>query len=177
MIPTHHRRSIRLKEYDYAQVGAYFVTICARDRECLLGDVIDGEMRLNEYGQIVMECWDEIPRHFPNVELDEFVVMPNHVHGILVITVGARHASPLQLSRGPQRGSLGAVVGSFKSAATKRVNERRDTPGLTIWQRNYYEHVIRNEDEMNRIREYVAQNPAQWAKDENNPLGQKYGSP
>ena len=90
----HYRRSIRLKEYDYSQAGAYFVTICAYNRECLFGDIVDGEMQLNIYGEIVAAFWDEVPSHFKNVELDAFIVMPNHMHGIVIITdsVGARHA-------------------------------------------------------------------------------------
>jgi putative transposase len=97
MSPQHHRRTIRLQGYDYSQVGAYFITICTHNRECLFGTITDGEMILNEYGRIVQQCWLEIPDHFPHAELDGFMVMPNHVHGIVVITdrVGATHASPL----------------------------------------------------------------------------------
>ena len=99
----HHRRSIRLKGYDYSQAGAYFVTMCTQHRECLFGEIVDGKMRLNEYGQIVQQCWMEIPQHYQNVQLDEYVVMPNHVHGIIIInefdisTVGAIQELPLQL--------------------------------------------------------------------------------
>ena len=93
----HHRRSIRLKDYDFAQEGAYFVTILVKDRECLCGPVVVGEIHLSKIGQIVKDCWEKIPRHFPNVEVDAYVIMPNHIHGIIVIgDVGARHASPLQ---------------------------------------------------------------------------------
>jgi putative transposase len=121
-----------------------------------------------------------IPDHFPHVLLDEFVVMPNHVHGIIVImpthAVGATHASPLQNDdtptrpRGPQRQSVGSIVGSFKSAATKRINEQRGTPGAPVWQRDYFEHIIRNDESLNRIREYILNNPLQWALDRENPL-------
>ena len=120
-----HRRSIRLKGYDYTRAGAYFVSICTKDRACLFGDVADGVMRLNQMGHIVRQCWLAIPDHFPHVLLDEFVVMPNHVHGILVIMpthdVGATHASPLQNDdtptrpRGPQPRSVASIVGSFSS--------------------------------------------------------------
>ncbi|MCL6641864.1 MAG: transposase [Candidatus Bipolaricaulota bacterium] len=172
----HHRRNIRLKGYDYSQPGAYFITICTRERLCLFGEVVDGEMQLNEYGHIALECWKEIPLHFPQAELDAFVVMPNHVHGIIVIIdvdVGATHASPLPLSsdarpRGPQRQSVSSIVGSFKSAATKHINEYRGTPGAPVWQRNYYEHIIRNDESLHRIREYIETNPARWALDREN---------
>jgi len=184
--PLHHRRSIRLKGYDYTRAGAYFVTICTKDRACLFGDVADGVMRLNQMGHIVRQCWLAIPDHVPPVLLDEFVVMPNHVHGIIVImpthivgarhAVGATHASPLQnhdtptRPRGPQRQSVGSIVGSFKSAATKRINEQRGTPGAPVWQRDYFEHIIRNDESLNRIREYILNNPLQWALDRENPL-------
>jgi REP element-mobilizing transposase RayT len=180
--PLHHRRSIRLKGYDYTRAGAYFVTICTKDRACLFGDVSDGVTRLNQMGHIVRQCWLAIPDHFPHVLLDEFVVMPNHVHGIIVIMathiVGATHASPLQNDdtptrpRGPQPRSVASIVGSFKSAATKRINEHRGTPGAPVWQRDYFEHIIRNDESLNRIREYILNNPLQWALDRENPLAQ-----
>ncbi|MBE0682357.1 MAG: transposase [Anaerolineales bacterium] len=144
----HHRRSIRLKGYDYAQAGAYYVTIVAWRRDFLFGEVVNGEMILNEHGLIADGCWREIPKHFPHVELGAYVVMPNHVHAIIVInpmgenriatntsqSVGARHASPLR-PRGASSGSLGAIVGSFKSAVTKRIGRELNETG--IWQRNY----------------------------------------
>jgi len=186
--PLHRRRSIRLKGYDYTRAGAYFVTICTKDRACLFGDVAAGVMRLNQMGHIVRQCWLAIPDHVPHVLLDEFVVMPNHVHGIIVIvstdTVGATHASPPQHAsplqnhdtptrpRGPQRQSVGSIVGSFKSAATKRINEQRGTPGAPVWQRDYFEHIIRNDESLNRIREYILNNTLQWALDRENPLAQ-----
>src|SRR5713101_2968545 len=155
----HHRRSIRLKDYNYAQAGAYFVTLCTYGRECVFGDVIDGEMQVNGYGKIVTACWEEIPNHFVGVGLDAFVVMPNHIHGVVVIANGrqqppnprATHASPLHRPRRPQRKSIGSIIGAFKSASTKGVNEMRQTPGMPLWRRDYYEHVIRDEDEWNRI--------------------------
>jgi REP element-mobilizing transposase RayT len=136
----HHRGSIRLSGHDYRSPGAYFVTLCVQGGECLLGEVVDGEMRLSEWGKIAWNCWQAIPEHFPHVELDGWVVMPNHVHGIIAITdpvVEAQHAAPLQ-GRTPrhsprtnvQPGSLRAIVRSFKSAATRRINELRGTPGI-----------------------------------------------
>jgi len=181
---VHHRRSVRLKGYDYAQEGAYFVTILIKDRECLCGEAVNGEIHLSKIGQVVRDCWEEIPHHFPNVEIDGYVVMPNHIHGIIVISdVGARHASPLQKHPTPagtekivrptgvKKCSVGAIVGSFKSAATKLINELRHTPEFPIWHRNYYEHIIRNEESLNKIREYIIQNPLRWKYDMENTAG------
>ncbi len=183
----HHRRSIRLRRYDYTQAGAYFVTIITRNHECLFGDVVDGEMRVNALGQVVVECWDALPAHFSNVELDAFVVMPNHAHGIVVINDAAparrgeaffapqKNASPLHPSqppppRGTQSGSIGAIIQNFKSVSTRKINQSRDTAGALVWHRNYYEHIIRNERSLNAIRGYIAGNPAQWASDDENPI-------
>jgi len=165
-----YRHSIRLKDYDYSQPGAYFVTIAAFQHENLFGEIMNGEMRLNEYGNIAEECWRAIPEHFPNMELGVYVIMPNHVHGIIVIheykslpSVRARHASPLR-PNGVKPNSLGAVVGSFKSAVTHNIGQ------TNIWQRNYYEHVIRNEKEWDRIHRYIESNPMNWEIDEENLL-------
>lgn len=174
---THHRRSVRLKGYDYTQAGAYFLTIVTQGRECLFGEVVDGNLVLSEWGKTVQGCWDAIPGHFPNAQLDTFVVIPNHVHGIIVIagvTGRATHASPLPWTasppRGPESQSLGAIVGSFKSAVTKSINNLRGTAGTPVWQRDYHEHIIRDESTLHRIREYVVNNPLQWAVDRENPL-------
>ena len=162
---------MRLAEFDYSQAGAYFVTIVAQDRKPLFGQIADGEMVLNEVGRMVEEVWDELPEHFSNVELSEFVVMPNHIHGIIIITVEATHASPQRsvpsiMPRGPIPGSLGAIIGSFKSAATKRVHGFTNYKEGRLWQRNYYEHVIRNERDYQAIFDYILANPANWEKDE-----------
>jgi REP element-mobilizing transposase RayT len=165
----HHRRSIRLKGYDYTRAGAYFVTMVVKNRECLFGEVVAGEMRLNALGQIAAEEWERTPAIRAEIELDEWVVMPNHVHGIIVITaniVGATGRSPLP---GPAKRSLGAFVAGYKSAVTKRINEHRATPGVPVWQRNYYEHIVRNDEALHRIRRYIAENPLRWALDDENP--------
>jgi putative transposase len=162
----HHRRSIRLKGYDYSQSGAYFVTMVTHQRECLFGEVVDREMILNDFGKIADEFWRVIPDHFPNVELGAHIVMPNHVHGIIAITVGATHASPLP-KNGTKPGSLGVIVGSYKSAVTKRIN--RKYTATKIWQRNFYEHIIRNDDDMECIWNYIESNPIMWADDDENP--------
>ena len=175
---THQRRrSIRLPRFDYTQQGAYFVTVCTRNRSCLFGEIVNGEMRLNDIGRVAHRMWEEIPTHFPQVGIDAWVVMPNHIHGVIVIAgppVGATHASPLQRPAGPPKRSIGAIVGSYKSAVSKRINAMRGTPGASVWQRNYYEHIIRNESALNRIRQYIADNPARWSEDPENPARQSY---
>ncbi|MCP9448186.1 MAG: hypothetical protein NNA22_11550, partial [Nitrospira sp.] len=120
------RRSIRLKGYDYSQTGAYFITAVTQDRVCLFGEVVDGEMRVNKFGEIARHCWFDIPAHFPHAELDAFVVMPNHVHGIIVIVDGRGTAcrAPTERFGHPVTGSIPTVIRSFKSAVTKRINER-----------------------------------------------------
>ena len=175
----HHRRSIRLQNYDYTQPGGYFVTIVTYQRDCLFGKIANEEMRLNDYGKIADECWRAIPEHFPNVELDAYVIMPNHVHGVIFIradenrmatnsspSVGARHASPLP-PHGVKPKSIGAIVGSFKSSVSKRIGREHNATG--IWQRNYYEHVIRNHEDWDRIHRYIESNPSRWAEDTENP--------
>lgn len=157
---VHRRRLLRLSHYDYSNVGAYFVTCCILGRRCILGDIVDDRMQLNTSGRVVADCWLAIPRHSYRVSIDEFVVMPNHLHGIVVIEQRARHASPL-LMRGT---TLGAIVGSFKSAVSRQLPELKP-----LWQRNYYEHVIRNESSLQKIREYIVSNPKQWALDRENP--------
>lgn len=170
----HHRRSIRLQGYDYSQPGAYFITICTKDRKYLFGNIIDGKMVLNEYGKIAQQCWLDIPLHYQNVELNEFVVMPNHVHGIIIInindTVGTIHELPLHelpLQKQQRRlMTLPKIIGRFKMNSAKQINQLRQTPGIPLWQRNYYEHIIRNKHELNRIKEYIINNPLKWELDE-----------
>jgi len=171
----HRRRSIRLKGYDYSQPGAYYITIVTQGRECLFGEIVDGKMILNDAGKFAQKCWMEIKRHYPNVIMDEFVIMPNHVHGIIVIVendqhVGAIHELPLRESPIQRRKMiLPKIIGRFKMNTAKHINKMRNSPGVRVWQRNYWEHVIRNENELNRIREYIINNPLQWAMDNENP--------
>ena len=159
----HHRRSIRLREYDYSQAGAYFVTICTKDRESIFGEIAGGEMRLNSFGKMVQTCWLDLPRHYPHVELDAFVIMPNHIHGIVVLTyVGAG------LKPAPTHG-LSEIIRGLKTFSSRRINDSRNTVGTPLWQRNYYEHIIRNETDLDNIRQYIMDNPIKWGEDENNP--------
>ena len=166
------RKSSRLKGYDYAQPGAYFVTLCTQDRTCLFGDVCAGKMRLNAFGKIVADEWVKTAEIRDEIDLDEWVVMPNHFHGILVIGRGDRPVAPTKsvAAIGPQSRSVAAAIAGFKSAATKRINTLRGTPGMPVWQRNYHEHIIRNEDSLDRLRQYILDNPAQWTMDLENPL-------
>jgi len=168
----HHRRSIRLWGYDYSQSGAYFITLCTHERRCLFGEIINGQMRLNELGLIVHDEWFHSAKIRGEIELlnDEFVIMPNHIHGIVRIldnNVWATGRSPLQQPRGPLKKSISSFVAGFKSATTKRINKYQNTPGNPVWQRNYYEHVIRNEKELHDIRAYIFNNPENWETDEN----------
>jgi REP element-mobilizing transposase RayT len=224
----HHRRSIRLKRYDYTQRGAYFVTICTHQRNCLFGEIVDGEIKLNTNGEIARGSWLSIPRHFKNVELDEFVIMPNHLHGIIIIdssevvgealanqdfsqlfsevvgealanqdfsqlfseVVGEALANQdfskqQNLSgqcfaptvytgetvkiNGTKPQSLAAITQNYKSVSTRQINRMNKAKGNVIWQRNYYEHIIRNEEALNNIREYIVNNPINWVKDQENP--------
>jgi putative transposase len=188
----HHRRSIRMAEYDYTEAGGYFMTLCANGRECLFGEVVDENVRLNEFGVIVQDEWLRSAVIRKEITLDEFVIMPNHMHGIVLINeivcVGADGVRPESgnseqttvepkaygnegACHAPLRGpkSLGAFVAGFKSAVTKRINKIRDNSGCPVWQRNYFERVIRSERELSAIREYIVNNPKQWAMDRENP--------
>jgi putative transposase len=189
----HHRRSIRLKGYDYRQAGAYFVTICTQDRAFLFGQVVHDEMQLNDAGKMVYDVWNDLPAFYPGVQTDAFIVMPNHIHGIIILVGADPRVCPAQPSVGvgpracpgqPQElgqpqgvaPTLGLpdVVHRFKTMTTKRYADGVKRLGWEpfrgrLWQRNYYEHIIRNEESLNRIREYVLTNPMRWALDRENP--------
>jgi REP element-mobilizing transposase RayT len=175
--------SIRLPDYDYTRPGAYSITVCAFERKLLFGNVTDRQMVLNESGKIVESCWREIKNHFSNIEQPAFVIMPNHIHGILVIdeSVATRHAvsdssksskSTVSSSESfgrPVKGSVPTIIRSFKSAVTKQVNLSREGKRITVWQAGYYEHVIRSETELIEITEYIVYNPMKWEIDRENP--------
>ena len=242
------RRAMRLRDYDYTQPGAYFVTICVQHRKCLFGTITDGSMQLNEIGQIVVECLNHIPQHFPSVELDAYVVMPNHIHGIIAwgislpgnprlpdtikdrrggvpssashqarivgagsprpsnnrtVTVGAGSPRPsdnkkqnvgagsprpsnnrtVTVGAGSPRPSqntsnrinetsspsLGKIIAYFKYQSTKHINQRYRTPGTRLWQRNYHDHIIRDDPDLQRLREYIQINPVKWELDQLHP--------
>ncbi|HEX9758117.1 MAG TPA: transposase [Nitrospiria bacterium] len=165
----HHRRSIRIKEYDYSQPGSYFITLCTQNRECWFGDVTDGKMRLNAYGQIVAECWQWLSEQYAHANMDEWIVMPNHLHGIIAITADGRGGSRTAPTGPVKQKPLGRLIGAFKTVSTKRINQMRASAGVPVWQRNYYEHIIRNEEDLNKIRQYILENPMKWAEDTENP--------
>jgi REP element-mobilizing transposase RayT len=154
---VHHRRSIRLRGWDYRTAGAYFVTLVAQHRELLFGTIVDGEMRLSPYGEIVQEEWLRSAELRPEIILDAFVIMPNHFHAVIILTDE------------PTARPLGALIGGFKAAAARRVNIERETPGIPLWQRNYYERMVRNDRELEAIRSYIESNPGRWAEDQENP--------
>ena len=177
--PTvHGRRSVRLDGYDYARAGAYLVTICTHDRLPLFGDTLNGECVLTELGLIAEEEWLAAERLRAYVALDYFVIMPNHVHGIVVLTGSdegrgvARYAPTDRAQsefRSPHSGTLGAIVRSSKSAVTKRINEARRTPGHVVWQARYHDHIVRDDKDLRRIRTYIVNNPRRWQYDHENP--------
>ncbi len=172
----HHRHSIRLKGWDYRSAGIYYVTIVTKGNVYLFGNVECGRVVLNEVGKIVEDEWLKTPIIRPYVELDEFVIMPNHLHGIIIIkdeleiedvsksgwemeTGGAHSCAPV-LKRMPH--SLGSIIAGFKSAAAKRINIYRNSSGMAVWHRNYYEHIVRDYKSLERIREYIINNPMKW---------------
>jgi REP element-mobilizing transposase RayT len=190
----HKRQSIRLKGYDYSQSGLYFITICCYQRECLFGNIINSQMILNNFGQLIKEEWLKSAEIRKEIELDDFVIMPNHFHGIVIINqeinsdfmkndvdfqdnnVGANGRSPLlqQIQSSPPKismkpKSISSLIAGFKSATTKKINVIRNTHQNPVWQRNYYDHIIRNDESLARIREYVQNNPLSWENDQLHP--------
>jgi putative transposase len=178
------RRSIRLKNYDYSQNGAYFITICTFNRELLFGNIAGArgsvplQMELNEYGKIVYNDWYHTPEIRKTIILDQFVVMPNHIHGIIIIAEetdttlrikGTQQRAPAERFGKPTSNTIPSIIRGFKSATTARINRLRNSAGNPVWQRNYYEHVIRNDTELSEISEYILYNPAKWAGDKENP--------
>ena len=194
---THHRRSIRLKNYDYSQNGAYFVTLCAWQRECLFGEIPiavgagskpaqDAKparnamtIDLNDFGKLVDFTWHDLQQHITGITLDDFVIMPNHVHFIVVIDNCANSGDPGLARAGLARAglepapTLSEIVRQFKTFSAKRINALRNNPGCPVWQRNYYERVIRNDDELSLVREYIVNNPMKWELDRENPVHHK----
>jgi len=165
---NYNRRSIRLKKYDYSSPGAYFVTICSNNQECIFGEITDSNgicsVYLSDYGEVVEDEWLKSTEIRKEINLDHFVIMPNHFHGIILVSKGDRPVAPT--SSGPRSGSVSAMIAGFKSAVTKRINILRNSSGIPVWQRNYYERVIRNEDELNVLREYINYNPLNWETDD-----------
>lgn len=177
-----HRRSIRMKGYDYSQPGAYFITICTHQNQSFFGKIVDGEMQLNDLGKVVQFTWDDLVNHVDNIELGPFVIMPNHVHGIIQITapdVGAgldkegsvRAGSEPAPTTSSSHTPLSEIVRQFKTFSARRVNNLRKSTGDPVWQRNYYEHIIRNNESFQKIGDYILTNPIQWENDRYYPGG------
>lgn len=175
------RKQIRLKKYDYSDAGWYYLTICTQNREKIFGDIVNDEMILNKFGKVIYKCWLETQNHYLNVELDEFQIMPNHIHGIIVIRnikpfVGAIFKSPVkslndlgEINFAPTtKTSLSMIIKWFKSISTINI---RKTINIFQWQKSFYDHIIRNEFDLNRIRQYMRDNPMNWDSDRNNLPG------
>ncbi len=184
----HRRRSIRYKDFDYTQPGAYFFTLVTRERANLFGRIDQGVMDVNRFGEIIHRVWLDLPRHYPYITLDWFVLMPNHVHAIIfqnhddkgrggssldvkttmlkplpgdVMTVSGGETCPYKM----RRHGLSEIVRALKSFSARRINQIRSAPGQAVWQRNYFERIIRNQKELDAIREYITDNPRRWTED------------
>ncbi|MFA5346182.1 MAG: transposase [Candidatus Omnitrophota bacterium] len=171
------RKPNRLKNYDYSQNGYYFVTICIHSRREWFGKINNGVMELNETGHIVLACWNDLPNHYRNIELDEFIVMPNHAHGIVVIGNVGNGLKPFPTDgiqiyademKNPRYHGLPEIMRGFKTFSSRRVNETIKTGNKFHWQKSFYDHVIRDEMSLGRIREYIRNNPKQWDTDKEN---------
>ena len=165
---SHKRKSIRLRGYDYTRAGAYFVTICAHERACLFGKMVEDDIHLSGAGAIVQDEWLWTPVVRTDMHLDAFVIMPNHLHGIIVLDPEqgtARRAPTTERFGNPVARSLPTIVRAFKSASTREINRLRKTPGAPVWQRGFYEHMIRDDRDLERIRSYIVNNPSRWSAD------------
>jgi putative transposase len=189
----HHRRSIRLPGYDYSRAGAYFITVCTHERECVLGEVSGDEVVLTPAGAAVQQVWQSLPQRFPGLTLDAFVVMPNHIHGVLTTRSRARTAhehqppmpdatsrclQPAGAASGAHNApTLGQVLRAFKSVSAIQANAALNRSGRPLWQRNYHDEVIRTDAALAHIRQYIAENPRRWAEDPDNPATLVSASP
>lgn len=177
-----NRKNIRLQDYDYSSDGLYFVTICCQDRKCVFGDIRDGEMILNEAGKLLDYTWNDLPNHNPNVELDAWCIMPNHVHGIIIInneavrtdsksvqnktTTGLGQTGLERVSTIRKMHGLSEIIRQLKTFSARRINQLNGTQGVRLWQRNYYEHIIRNQKSYENIANYIYDNPVRWINDD-----------
>ena len=160
------RRSIRLPGYDYRSSGAYFVTICTAGQKPLFGSVLAGSVQLSELGHIAEDCWKQIECIRREVSLDAYVVMPNHIHGILLINADETASNARGAARESAAGSLGTILAQYKSIVTKRSKLLRSPPTSPIWQRNFFDHIIRSAASLDKIRQYIVENPGRWVDDD-----------
>jgi len=166
----HHRQAIRLKNYDYSQAGAYFITICTKQKQCIFGDIKNGQMRFNHLGSIADQYWQEIPQHFPNITLDVYVIMPNHLHGILWIIESSQNANKNRKFGNIVSTSISSVIRSYKAIITKKINKICDSQGVaSVWQGRYHEKIISDEQTLQNTRNYIINNPLNWDRDQDNP--------
>ncbi|HEY3132705.1 MAG TPA: transposase [Acidobacteriota bacterium] len=168
------RKSIRLKGYDYTREGSYYVTLCTQNKKCIFGKVVEGQMELNDLGKIVAGSWKWLARRYSYVELDEWIVMPNHFHGILVI-VGTGDLRTVPTDSNPVQKSgkikpLGRLIGAFKTVSSTRISQLSSLSASEVWQRDFYDHIIRDRADLLRIRQYIRENPMCWTDDPYNPL-------
>lgn len=171
--------TIRLNGWDYSWPAMYYVTICTKNRECCLSDVKNGQVYMSEIGKVLFECWLEISNHFDNVKLDDWIIMPNHLHGVIAIEDNdfdkdgrdtTCHVSTVRKFGYMQPKSLSSIIQAFKASVKRECNKK----GLDFqWQSNYYEHIIKNDEDYARIKEYIANNPINWQNDRNNPINIK----
>jgi REP element-mobilizing transposase RayT len=161
--------STRLPARDYSRPGFYYVTTCVYKKKCIFGEVVNGTMYLNPYGDIAEKLWVEQPKHYANLVLDEFVIMPNHMHAILQLVDAPTPVSDEM----PRRFSVSNIMNGYKSFSAKKINVLADCAGMPVWQSRFHDRVIRNETELNRIRQYIRNNPRQWEMDEMYPGGKK----
>ena len=180
-----------MKGYDYSQAGAYYVTIVTWQREFLFGEVVNKEMVLSKFGLVAKQQWEKLPKRFPNIELGAYMIMPNHMHGIIVITDGRgtagrftvkiiqalRRAPTREQFQKPVKGSIPTMIRSYKSAVSYRINLMRGTDGVPVWQSNYYEHIIRNETDLQNKTDYINANPLLWDEDDENPINKNRREP
>ena len=169
------RKLNRLKDYDYSLTGYYYVTVCTNSRREIFGIIENDTIKINQYGKIVQEAWLKIPNHFNNIELDKFIIMPNHIHGILIIhrpvgtaptREGCEAGTALSFNKNSKNNNLSIIIGSFKSAVSKQINHINNHKFK--WQRSFYGHIIRTNDSLHKIREYIANNPLTWDNDDHN---------
>ncbi len=172
----YQRKSLRLKGYDYSRPGYYFVTICTHNRESILGEIKNGILSLTTLGKLVEYTWNDLPNHNYYVGLDKFIIMPNHIHGIIIIhenavnLVGAgSEPAPTNPTTKNKYHGLPEIIRQFKTFSARRINKERQMARHPVWQRNYYEHVIQGEKELAQIRKYIQNNPQKWETDKNNP--------
>ena len=169
----HHRGSMRLKDYNYSTNGYYFTTICAKNKIECFGEIQNCKMVLNEYGKIINQCWDDLPNHYQNCRLDEFIIMPNHMHGIVIIDnsaagTGLKPVRTILVPTTAKQYSLSEIIRGLKTFSSRKINEQN--PNLKFrWQSRFYDHIIRDEKPLDDIREYIRSNPLKWESDRNNP--------